>query len=342
MKKTSTFTLVRKSNTSRSSSSKISETSLNPDTSVAKSVKTQKSTKYALDEFKRLGDRAVLKAVDNKKLRDVYSKLDENFKATLRSTFGSSSEDLFGELSPHVAQSVKRITEELARSDKVLRVGIIDLGAWVTALPTLVERLNESQSMFTLFEILAPIPGGLVKTTEGFKKWLAEQPGEPIAEMAAEDASAPQMIFDDFHVVAKDIRIGMGLDMLIAFTPYMVAGTQDGHPFWNHFTATEGGCILISVTDLREYADQAVRPFEAAVGVLLVSSLFVTIIEDLDFHDVDTGCIFDYNQRRESLVDTIKEMMIDKECFAKMDLLQMQAAKSMLSVLKRMKRRGAK
>jgi hypothetical protein len=95
--------------------------------------------------------------------------------------------------------------------------------------------------------------------------------------------------------------------------------------------------ILLSTADLRDFSAQAGRSFEVGVGMLLVAALLISLNERLGYHAVDTGCIFDYNASRVSLVDSLRAMMIDKQCQDKMPIEQKTAALAMLSALKGVK-----
>lgn len=230
-------------------------------------------------------------------------------------------------------------TRALARLAKVRRVGVLDMGAWIGGVPTLLERLNAAQSLFTIFEVQAPMPGGLLKTPVGMAEWAAEQLGKPLSK-SDRDEMEPHVIANEFFTAAEDIRNHFGLDLIVGMTPAMIAGFQaDGEIFWNHFSAVTDKTILLSTADLRRFAEAAHRPFEAGVGALMVATLLVAVNRKLGYHE-DTGCIFDYNGSRVSLVTTLKLMRIDVQCLRAMTTEQADAAISMLTVLKRMKRRA--
>ena len=59
------------------------------------------------------------------------------------------------------------------------------------------------------------------------------------------------------------------------------------------------------------------RPKEVAVGVLLIPQLLQLHSSKLGFHK-DTGCLFDYNGTRATLVQTIASPRIEPSCLAKM------------------------
>lgn len=234
---------------------------------------------------------------------------------------------------------VEQITRDLSRADNPLRVGILDLGVWIAGLPNLLIRLNAAQNLVTLFEINAPVPAGLRKTAEGMAEWAAQHR----ATMSRNQIShlEPHMVFEEFFHAASDIRTDIGLDMVVGLTPVMVAGEDegDGSIYWNHFSNVQERVILISTTDVREFAERANRPFEAAVGGMLIGAILVGLNDQLGYHEETLGCLFDYNEDRSGIVDAIKMARICPECAEALTEKQQSAAESMLKVLRKMKRR---
>ena len=285
-------------------------------------------------------DREIRKVLSTARLKNTYLNLDANFKETLRNSLTSQVLREDGKLrGVEVSQNLKEITEDLARGERVLRVGVLDFGTYMAGLPTLMERLNKAQSMFTLFDILSPLPSGLVKNPSGFRYWVKDKNAGSLRKLKVAGA-LPQIIFDDFYTAADNIRRGMGLDIFVGLTPYRVAGLDnDGKPYWDHFGCTLGKVILVSTDDIRRYAAEANRPFEVGAGMLLVASLFTSVNEALGYHTVDTGCIFDYNADRDTLTTCIANLTIDDHCLAQMTTEEAKAAKGMLTVMKRMRRR---
>jgi hypothetical protein len=220
---------------------------------------------------------------------------------------------------------------------RALRVGVLDLGAWLGDLRSLLEELNRAQALVELFEIQAPVPGGLIKTSEGMLQWAAEN-GLYTGSMEP-SAFEPQMIANEFFLAAEDIRKSFELTRVVGVTAAMIAGVDEDGVYSNYVTAGEEKVILLSVKDVRAFAEQADRPFAAAVGALLVGALFASINDKITYHP-DTGCLFDDNQSRESLVETFKALRIDATCFSKLTPKQRVAADAMLSALRLMKRKS--
>ena len=337
MKKVPTFTLVRKfdlgtpkvlSSKSKSSEQKVEMTG---------SSESSRSLQYSQAE------RAVLDTVKTLPgLSATFTGLDSPFKKTLVSSFVTTptrSAKPRAKLKPTVSDNLISVTRDLARLEKVHRVGLLDMGAWIGGLPTLLERLNAAQSMFTIFEVQAPLPGGLLKTSRGMAEWVADHRATGKKTGNTDEHFPPHVVFEDFLSAAESIRKDMGLDYIVGLTPALVAGVEpDGSLYLNHFSSVLGDTILLSTTDLRQFTEEANRPFEVGVGALLLAALLVAVNDKLDYHD-DTGCLFDYNDSRVSLVPALRQLSIDEQCLLKMTQGQREAASQMLGVLRRMKRR---
>jgi hypothetical protein len=219
-----------------------------------------------------------------------------------------------------------------------LRVGILDLGAWMGNLRPLLEELNRVQTLFELFEVQSPVPGGLIKSPDGMMQWAAEN-GVYTGSMDVSEFE-PQMIADEFFLVAEDIRKALKLSRVVGVTAPLIAGVEEDSVYWNHFASGKGKTILISTKDVRSFAEQAHRPFAAAVGALLIGALLANVNDKITYHD-DTGCIFDYNGSRISLVNTFTALRIDSSCFQKLTPKQRISADSMLTALRAMKRKSS-
>ncbi len=232
------------------------------------------------------------------------------------------------------------------------RVGILDLGAWIANLPELIAKLNQAQQLYTLFELIAPIPSGMIKNNAGFRAWAALH--APAAAPALYDGVENQLIEEEFFVAATDIRAALKVDIVVGVTAARLAGLHRGKVTWDCFAAVQARVappnghpaelngrprvplVLMSTSDLREFAAQAGRPFEAAVGMLLVSALMVVDSAQLDYHD-DNGCIFDGNWERANFVVSLRQLAICAQCRARMTPQEFSACHSMLGRLRRMR-----
>jgi hypothetical protein len=261
------------------------------------------------------------------------SALNENFKTTLNATLLKSR----GNKGEAARTKLAKVVKDLKSSPNVQRVGILDLGAWLGKLPELIEQLNRAQVLYTLFELLAPVPGGLIKTEQGFVDWSRAHLDAPL-DADVTKGLPRQMIREQFNEVAGNIQRGMGVDLLVGVTPALIAGVKGDEIFWNHFSSVMPPLVLLSVSDLRDFAGQAGRPYEAAVGLLLAVALLVAHNRNLRYHG-DNGCVFDYKADRTGLVDTLRTMRICPACEQIMSTAENDALRGMLAALKAMRLR---
>jgi hypothetical protein len=209
-------------------------------------------------------------------------------------------------------EALKLVKHEMTRAKKVVAVGIWDLETRAGNVPELLEALNTAQPMFTFFEVQAAIPSGIVSQRQKIVAWAESRLGRKLLSKDIEQISQ-NIISDEIIPRADKIRRDLGLDYLVAITPYMIAGEDGDEIYWNHFSMAQGHVSMVSTAQLREMAQSVDRPFEAAVAVLIVSSLLVGLNADLGFHP-DSGCLFDYNGARHTLTNTIAKPRIEGDC----------------------------
>jgi hypothetical protein len=228
-------------------------------------------------------------------------------------------------------QKLKPILADLKRSEEVLTVAVWDLGAQPGGLSDIISRLNQAQRVFTLFELQAPIPAGLVIQPDYFAYWGRVRMRRRFSKKVLQEIKQ-NMMFDDFLKHAQRVHQTVGVDYLIGITPYMIAFTEKGELKWNYFATCKKKIVLASTHDLRRYAREASRSFPAvAIGVGL-SQLLVAMNKRLHFHE-NRGCIFDFNQERETIVDSIKKAQIEPDCLKLIKAKYRDATLTMLEVL---------
>jgi hypothetical protein len=229
-------------------------------------------------------------------------------------------------------QSLRTVVEDLQRSKSVITVALWDLGAHVGLLSEVIDLLNQSQPVFTFFNLQAPVPAGLVIQAENFAAWARRRIGKKV-DAKANQVFQNNLMSNDFYEYAQIVHRKLGVDYLAGITPYMVAGEEDGKLFWNHFSDSKKRIILTSAYDLREYASQAGRPFEVAVVGVVLAQLLAEINKRVEFHE-DRGCIFDYNADRVSIVESLTKAEIEPECLNAIDAKHRPAVQNMLAALK--------
>lgn len=220
-------------------------------------------------------------------------------------------------------------------------VGIWSLEAWLGDLGRLIGALNGSQNTFVFYEVEATVPGGLISRPERVIPWLAGALGKELDEDTKREIK-DNIIADDFFGLADSVRKDFDLDYLIGITASMVAtdGGDDGGPDWNDFSTFDGRTILASSYQLQDFSREAGQPVEAFLAYIIVGQLLVARFwPKLGFHD-DTGCLFDYDKSRTSLIGKVADPKIDPDCLEDIDPQYRDAAISLLNSVKTF--RGAK
>lgn len=273
---------------------------------------------------------------DSLELAKRFTKLDPTFRRAVTTSIMTSAA-AFGGTKPakrRFVENIRSVAREVGRQDDVQTVGILDLGAWLSGLPKVLEKLNSAQSLVAFFEIQAPIPAGLIKSKKHIVDWAVHDQGVRLSKGERAEM-ARNILADEFFRAGKDILKSLGLNYLAALTPAMIAGSDRRQIYWNHFSSGRESLFLISTTDLRDFANKAGRSFESAVACLLVTQLLAAMTPKLKFH-ADRGCLFDYNGSRKSLIDTLRNPAIEPACLAKMEPAIREAATSLVTAIRRL------
>lgn len=247
-------------------------------------------------------------------LKDAFARF-KPAQQKLKSVLAAEMSNLSAEHISAAAAKIETIRAELERQQKTISVGVWDIGARVAWLSKLIEHLNAAQPAFVFFEVEAGIPSGLISQPERVIAWAKDALGKNWKSSYRKDMES-NVIANDFFPRADKVRADLGLDYIVGVTPGMVAGEEDdGNVYWNHFSTFEKRSILVSVQDLRAFAKKAGRPFEALVGHVTIAQLLVaqSYSRGLSFHE-DRGCLFDYNESRESIVTAAQHPNIEPAC----------------------------
>ncbi|HEX7174114.1 MAG TPA: hypothetical protein VF240_02355 [Pyrinomonadaceae bacterium] len=232
-----------------------------------------------------------------------------------------------------VEEKLWRVVTDMRRAEKVVTVAVWDLDARVGGLGRLVNALNEAQPVFTFFDLQAPLPAGLVISSEGFAEWARKRLEKRVSKSQREGFT-DNFMFDDFNKFARVVHKQVGTDYLVGITRHMVAWTQGESVYWNYFTASDRRVILTSAYNLREYAALAGRPFEAAVAGLVVAEILAALNRRLGYHEENRGCLFDFNQERDTVIESIRQARIEPQCLDLIDEKYRDAAAALTDVLR--------
>lgn len=265
-----------------------------------------------------------------------YRSLPDALKKSLSTTVAPVLAKSPRRRSEGIASGVEKLVQKLGSQDRVATIGLLDLGAWVTGLPALIELLNSVQSRFVFLEVQTPVPAGMVKTKANLVAW-AEGHGVRLTRGDKADLTR-NMLADEFFYFGESVLKSLGFDYLIGLTPAMIAFLEKDTPHWNYYAVGHGQVAVVSTCDLREFSKAAGRSYEAAIGMLIIGELLAIRNTKLTYHKDGRGCVFDFNEVREELAMSIRAMRIEDSCLKKIrDLNERQSAEAMITALAKMK-----
>jgi hypothetical protein len=198
----------------------------------------------------------------------------------------------------------------------VQTVGIWEVSSCVERLPEILDTMNRAQDEVRFDEVLAAVPPGLVSQPRVGATWWRLMSGERLSARERKEMKA-NVWAHNFEPQASLVRKDLGIDLLIGLTPAMVAFVEGQERNWNYFTWNDRKHLsLVSCYDVREYAEAVQRPFEAAIGMLIVGELLYCRNAKVDYHPKDRGCLFDKTIERENLKLSLATMEIESRCRA--------------------------
>ncbi|MCB2380434.1 hypothetical protein LGH70_22770 [Hymenobacter sp. BT635] len=207
------------------------------------------------------------------------------------------------------------------RKPATIVIGVWDLGAWLGNFPDFLEAMNKSQNKYKFRPVTATVPSGMMRKPEGVLSWLEENIDHSLTDEEKTHVMS-NTVANDFFVVAEKIRLDLKIDYLVGVTPSMIAGNDEGQIFWNHFSFFKDRLIIASAYELRQFAKETKTSFETFLAGIITAQLLVAQFYEngLNFHKDNSGCIFDYNADRKSLMGKISNLHIDAECLLKIPL----------------------
>jgi hypothetical protein len=219
------------------------------------------------------------------------------------------------------------------------RVALVDLGAWIGELDTLIERLNAAQTQYELFRVRQAVPLWLTSKVPKLEQWLEVELRRPLTE--EERASLePHLILDEYRPFGARIQKQYGIPYVFGLTPAPVTVSGDGgsDKFWDYvkcFSVSHKRVGLISTDSVLECSTKAKRPLVVGIGVLVIGAILAESTNTM-FHgkdEADRGCIFDYCDNRDNLVLSIQRPHIEESCLLKLSPRRRAAALRMVEVL---------
>ncbi|MEM6474797.1 MAG: hypothetical protein AAF687_01380 [Pseudomonadota bacterium] len=197
-----------------------------------------------------------------------------------------------------------------------------------------LDFLSRRQSSYTFYPVEARIPTGLGHIDETVLRNYALSSEE-------QDEVKDNVLIDDFFPLLRETRADVGVDHLVAFVrqPLASIGNTRGSSglIWNYFSIGYGTEIVISVSDVREFARKANRPFEAAVTMMALAAIWTSQF-GLKYHEETRSCPMDFNRDREGLIQSIRKMELCSHCQARLSPDELDDANTCLDLLRDYKR----
>jgi hypothetical protein len=214
----------------------------------------------------------------------------------------------------------------------VLTVAFWDLDARISGLPDIIDLLNEAQPAFTFFDLRAPVPAGLLIQSGNFVEWARRRLGQRIAKSHQEDLHH-NFMFDDFYKFARVVREQIGVDYIVCLTQFMIAWLEKDRVHFNYFSTFQKNVIMVSAYDMPKYAKRARRPIAVAMAAVAIAQLLPILSRRLSFHE-NRKCLFDFNEDRDSIGDTLRKLRIEPACLSRIEDQYREPTEAMLKALR--------
>ncbi|MGD0192622.1 MAG: hypothetical protein ABSD74_17935 [Rhizomicrobium sp.] len=238
----------------------------------------------------------------------------------------------------NAAPKKKRLLGSGSPKGDVIRVGIWDLGAWIGYLDEILLRWNNSQKMFRFESVYLSVP---VQLTRGGAR--TEQVGnEYDIAPKLRHVLIDNLLIESVAAISEKVRSGSSYDQLVSITPLMLAFIEGGKLHYNYYSTSQAGSIFVSAYGVEGYAKRAKRPYEAAIAALILGQLLADKSDVIEFHEETRGCLFDFNEDRDTLVRMLRKMTIEPSCLEKIPDGLRRAGEQMLKVIAEYRRPSKK
>lgn len=230
-------------------------------------------------------------------------------------------------------------TSTITPKARVVEIGIWDLGARMGFLPNVLSEMNKAQDKMLFKLVCTSIPSGLISKPQRLLEWAADFEIN-LSRRDREDLE-DNIIAEDYFARAGVVRKSLKHDIICGIVPSMIAGEKEEEIYWNHFSAVSdsGKELLVSSFEIRRYAEEANRPFEAAIAGMILAQAMVALNSKLVYHKEPRNCLFDYNGDRSTIVECFKACKVDPECLSLADPKFRKPLVSLLETLSKYRRK---
>jgi hypothetical protein len=222
-----------------------------------------------------------------------------------------------------------------AKASSRIRVGIWDMDGCAGGLPHLLDRVEEVQDQFSCFAVEAPFQTGLTAPGDHVAQMWRRRTGRAMSNADAHT----NVLASPLYAAAKPVLKKLPIDWLVLIVRATIADDGDPKAAWyNLFSTHLDNTIIVSTYELRRFAAEAGRSFEAAVVLNVLSELLAAMVPDVEMKDKTTGSIFDYCEDRRDIVVSLKRPHIDPENRKVLPAPLLEAAEKMIEAIKTYKR----
>lgn len=206
-----------------------------------------------------------------------------------------------------------KISQSTMNLRRKTRIAIWDVGVFIGDIELILKKWNDLNGDYIFTQVFVSAPRQILlageRTIDVAKHWLSNTEIERVR-----DNLSKNLFTDNVMSVAEEIRNNLGYDRIALVTPHLLAFTDDETFKYNFFSNSEGNVIVVSAFNMREYSRKARRPFAASMGGLLISQILDNEYQDIRFHQKNTGCLFDLNEKHRTIVKTFRNMHIENSC----------------------------
>ena len=235
--------------------------------------------------------------------------------------------------------SAQRFTTSASKGQSSRRIGIWDVDVNAGFLYRVLDILNHRQKLFKFQRIEATVPMGLT---------IAGTRTREIAKQYGSDPENPDITKNTFAgdilKVARPMVKSLQVDLLVCVVAPMImarltkaADGKDGIG-WNFFSISYDDVAIVSAYNLRNYATNANRPFEASLAAVVLGAVLAAVFNKVEFHVETRGCILDYCDNRDDVVEMLRAIDICQESLAQVPESAQDAVRKMLNAIKEYQR----
>jgi hypothetical protein len=232
-----------------------------------------------------------------------------------------------------------RAPDRVARRTRpaALRVGIWDLEVYAGFLPRVLTTLNEAQKVFAFEMVEAAVPRVISLGGEGTLAWARELLDEETF-IRDRDELQNNVVAERIYTIAEQTRQKFQLDLLVLITPEMIAFAENGRVRDGYYSWSESKVVLVSAYEVRDFAKRGKRRFEVALASMMLAQILVALLHpqnpQIGFHFENRGCLFDFNDTRITLSQTLASMTIEPSCLREIPQPFRDAAERMVKLLR--------